>query len=97
MNNQYGEMPKGKDGVNGLSNYERQATNRQYQRREAEYHKTAVKSMEKSVGSSEALRKYQLAKRDYDKASFLGKAYLKLTGQANFKKMLEEANKGMSR
>lgn len=97
MNKQYEEMPKGKDGIEGLSYYERQSMNRQYQKREAEYYRTTPKSMEKSMGSSEALRKYQLAKRDYDKASFLGKAFLKLTGQANFKKMLNEANNGRSR
>jgi len=89
---EYKEMPKGKDGIGGLSGYERQMINRNYQRSESEYFRTAPSAIDRSKGASEALRKYENAKRDYAKASLLGKAFMKLTGQANFKKMLEEAN-----
>lgn len=70
----------------------REKISREVQKQDAEYYKYAVPAMERSKGASEAMRKYQLAKRDYAKASLLGKIYLKLTGQANFKKMLEKEN-----
>lgn len=54
--------------------------------------KTAVDFIE-----TEAERRYAEAKEKYEKSSLLGKAYLKLSGQANFKKMEADIKEGMKR
>lgn len=87
---QYEEL---KSGYDLIDRHKRERSSLEVQKIDKQYSKYAIPAMNKSKGASEAMRKYELAKRDYAKASLLGKAYLKLTGQANFKKMLEEANK----
>lgn len=97
MNNKYENLELEKDNNNSLEDrFRREQINKQVISQDKEISKT-TNAMKKSAGASDALRKYELAKRDYEKASVLGKAYLKLTGQANFKKMLAEANQGMNR
>ena len=46
---------------------------------------------------NDAERKYAEAKAKYEKASVFGKAYLKLTGQANFKEMTDNLDTGKRR
>ena len=87
---QYEEL---KPGLGLADRYKTYQASLDVQKLDSDYYKHSVSAIERSKGSSEARRKYELAKRDYAKASLLGKVYLKLTGQANFKKMLEEANK----
>lgn len=45
----------------------------------------------------EKFEEYKVTKRKYDNSNIFMKAIMKLTGQANMKKLLEESGKGMGR